>query len=232
MSTDESTDLNLDIASHLDIPAHMVELAQKVNRLGEALHTRRVDPTLAAQISASLTELTDQIEPVAQISKIENLGRRNRIQTFIETGSWPGPPADGSQLEFDPASVVGGELNPFTIGARYYRDGDEAVGRVNVGRCFEGPPERVHGGVICAIFDEVMGCVFRATGTPSAFTGELAVRFTAPCPVDEDLEFRARIVETSGRRNMLEGHATGPDGEFATATATFIEMRPEHFAQL
>lgn len=201
-----------------------------MSRLGDAIIRRQLDPSTAARVSASLAGLIDEIEPIPMITKVENLGRRNRIDKFIETGTWPDPPPDGAQIEFDPSSPVGGELNPFSIGAKYYRDGDEAVGRVNVGRCFEGPPERVHGGIITAIFDEVMGCVFRATGTPSAFTGELAVRFTAPCPIGEDLVFRARQVSSSGRRRMLAGEASGPGGEFASATATFIEMRPDHFA--
>ena len=142
---------------------------------------------------------------------------------------WPPGPPDGGAIEFDPTSLVGGPLNPFAMGARYHREGDEAVGRVTLGPCFEGPPERVHGGVICAIFDEVLGCVFRATGTPSGFTGELRVRFEAPAPLGVELEFRGRQVGAEGRRQFLEGEATGPDGvRFASAAATFVQMTPEH----
>lgn len=208
----------------------MIDLAGQVNRLGGALIGRAIDPAVAAKITTALQALTAEIEQAELISKGENLGRRNRISTFLETGQWPEPPPDGARMEFDPASVVGGELNPFTIGAQYYRDGEEAVGKVTVGRCFEGPPERVHGGIICAIFDEVMGSVFRATGTASAFTGELTVRFTAPCPIETELEFRAELVGSAGRRRLLVGSASGPDGEFATAKATFVEMRPGDFA--
>jgi len=150
------------------------------------------------------------------------------VHEFLDTGAWPAPPPDGSQMDFDVASIVGGHLNPGGIGASYFRDGDEAVGRVTVGRVFEGPPGRVHGGVLCALFDEVMGSVFRATGTPSAFTGELAVRFVGPAPVEAELEFRARETRTDGRKRYLEATATGPDGLVATATSTFIDMKPEH----
>lgn len=209
------------------LPAHEVELALAVNRLGHRLVTHRIDPDRARAIAALLDELSDEVGGRPEVSKAERLHLRDRITTFLQTGEWPAPPPDGSPLEFDPCSLVGGDLNPFTMGARYHRDGDEAVGLVTLGPCFEGPPERVHGGAICAIFDEVMGSVFRATGTASGFTGELKVRFEAAAPLGVELEFRARQVGASGRRQFIEGEATGPDGRFASATATFVQMTAE-----
>ena len=207
----------------------MVDVAGAARRLSEALITRQLDGDIASATAAELVTIAARVEQEPARSKAENFGLRNRITSFMETGVWPDPPPDGSKLEFDVASVIGGNLNPASVGAEYFRDGNEVIGRVNVGRCFEGPPERVHGGIICALFDEVMGAVFRANGTASAFTGELAVRFEAPCPVGVDLEFRARQVGESGRKRFLEGEAKSPDGRFASATATFIEMRIDHF---
>ncbi len=209
------------------LPAHEIELAEAVNRLGHLLVGRRIDPDRAAALAAAVDELSGQIEPEPEVSKAERLNSRDRITEFLETGDWPPPPPDGAAIEFDASSLVGGPINPFTMGARYHRDGDEAVGRVTIGRCFEGPPDRVHGGVICAIFDEVMGSVFRATGTASGFTGELKVRFEAAAPLGVELEFRARQVGAEGRRQFIEGEATGPDGRFASATAIFVRMTRE-----
>lgn len=210
-----------------DLPATELELSRSVRRLGNLLMSRRIDPGRAAELTAILDELGDEIEGRPDASKADRLFARNRMATFLETGAWPPAPPDGSRLEFDPASVVGGDLNPFGMGARYHKDGDRAVGRVTLGPCFEGPPDRAHGGVICAVFDEVMGCVFRATGAPSAFTGELCVRFEAPAPLGEELEFRAWLEGAKGRRQFVAGQAFGPDGRFASATATFVEMTRE-----
>lgn len=205
-----------------------IELNQAVNRLGNLLVTRRIDTARASAMAEQLDRLTAEIEGWSTITKAERLHSRDRTATFLETGAWPAPPPDGSAIEFDAGSLVGGALNPFSMGARYQRDGEEAVGRVTIDHCFEGPPERVHGGVICAIFDEVMGSVFRATGTPSGFTGELSVRFEAAAPLGVELEFRARQVGSKGRRQFIEGEATTPDGtRFATATATFVQMTAE-----
>ena len=209
------------------LPTHERELAAALNRLGNLLVARRLDPELAAAMAATIEELSRQVEPIPEVSKAERLHSRDRVTEFLETGDWPAPPPDGATIEFDASSLVGGAVNPFTIGARYHRDGDEAVGRVTIGRCFEGPPDRVHGGVLCAIFDEVMGSVFRATGTASGFTGELKVRFEAAAPLGVELEFRARQVGSKGRRQFVEAEGVGPDGQFASATATFVEMTRE-----
>lgn len=207
----------------------MAAVAVELHRLNEAVITRQLDAETAASIAAQIADISRVVEAWKARSKLENFGLRDRITSFLESGTWPEPPPDGSQIEFDVASPIGGTLNPVSVGATYFRDGDEVIGRVTVGHCFEGPPERVHGGIICAVFDEVMGSVFRATGTASAFTGELAVRFEAPAPIMADLEFRARQIGEDGRKRFLEGEAYGPDGRFASATATFIEMRMEHF---
>ena len=210
----------------------MAEVAAAVRRLSEALIIRQLDGDMAQATIDALVGIAERVEQEPARSKADNFGLRNRIASFIETGAWPDPPPDGSELEFDVASPMGGRLNPASVGAKYFRNGDEVIGRVNVGHRFEGPPERVHGGIICAIFDEVMGSVFRANGTASAFTGELSVRFEAPCPIGVDLEFRARQVGESGRKRFLEGEAHSPDGRFASATATFIEMRIDHFVEI
>lgn len=205
-------------------------LAAELRRLNDVVMERVIDADTADAVAAAVGQLADSLSGAPVVGKAEKFGMHNRIAVFIETGAWPDPPPDGSRLEFDVGSCIGGALNPISLGAVYTRDGDEVVGRVTVGHCFEGPPERVHGGIICAIFDEVMGSVFRATGTASAFTGELAVRFEAAAPIGAPLEFRARQVDSDGRKRFLEGEGHSAAGRFATATATFIEMRPEHLA--
>ena len=75
---------------------------------------------------------------------------------------------------------------------------------------------------------EVMGSVFRANGTASAFTGELSVRFEQAAPIEEPLEFRAHEVRSEGRKRFLEATGASAKGRFATATAVFIDMKPEH----
>ncbi|MEM7092757.1 MAG: PaaI family thioesterase [Actinomycetota bacterium] len=203
-------------------------LAEAVQRLGDLIITRSLDDAEAGELADRIEDLGSIFDGTTPASKIDRFGGRNRVHEYLDTGVWPEPPPDGSEMDFDIGSCVGGEYNPFGMGTRYFRDGDESIARVSVPRCFEGPPGRVHGGILAAIFDEVMGTVFRATGTSSAFTGELTVRFEGPAPIATELEFRAREVRTEGRKRFLEAEATGPDGRFASASAIFINMKPEH----
>lgn len=206
-------------------------LADAVRRLGDLIVTRPLSQQACSALARDLEGMALRFDDASKVDKVDRFGGKNRVEAFRETGAWPVPPPDGSPMEFDIASIVGGALNPFGLNVKYFRDGDDAVGRVSVARPFEGPPGRVHGGVQCAIFDEVMGSVFQATGTSSAFTGELKVRFVGPAPVESELEFRAREIKTEGRKRFIEAEGIGPDGVFSTATAVFVDLRPEHLPE-
>jgi acyl-coenzyme A thioesterase PaaI-like protein len=213
-----------------NLSATKIDLAAAVRRLGEAVVTRAVEPALAAKLAASVAALADRVEASPERTKIEAIRAypgHQRIVQYLTTGRWPAPPADGEPIPFDALSFVGGAANPFSIGARYRRDGDEAVATVTFTRSYEGPPQRAHGGAIASVFDEVMSALFRALGTASAFTGTLTVRFEAPAPLGVEIEVRARLAATEGRKHTVEAAATGPEGRFATATATFVELSPD-----
>jgi len=215
------------------LPEAEVAAAASVKRLGDALLGRHVPIELSGEVAKIVSELAERVEAMPSRSKAEAFRRypgHQRIEHYIETGEWPEPPADGEAVQFDALSFVGGELSPISAGASFLRDGDAAVARITFGPSYEGPPERVHGGMLASAFDEVMGSVFRVMGLPSAFTASLTVRYEAPAPVGEELEFRAELAAVDGRKYTVEGVATGPDGRFASATALFIQIAPEHLA--
>lgn len=216
------------------LPRAEIDAAGAVRRLGEALIGRHVGARLSAEVARRVDDLVREVERQPRRTKTEALETypgHQRIEHFVATGEWPAPPADGGELTFDALSFVSGRLNPFSGRCRLYREGDEAVARARFSPCYEGPPERVHGGMVASAFDEVMGSVFRVLGIASAFTGTLTVRYLAPAPVETDLEFRARLTSTEGRKHTVDATATGPDGLFATATATFVRMSDEYLAR-
>ena len=114
------------------------------------------------------------------------------------------------------------------IGTEIRREGDDVVARVTIGPAFEGAPGRSHGGVVAAIFDDVLGGLLRLLQQP-AYTGELTVHYLAPTPIEEPLEFRARVEQVDGRKidTVAEAFALAPDGtrtHVATGTARFIAI--------
>ena len=115
---------------HADDPHE--RLAAAVQRLGELIITRPLDGDAAGRLGAQLEALAQDFDGIDSLPKTSRFGGRNRVHHFLEHGTWPAAPPDGSRMDFDIASIVGGELNPFSMGTRFHRDGDEAVGTVTV----------------------------------------------------------------------------------------------------
>ena len=92
----------------------------------------------------------------------------------------PLPVAVGDAVEFDPFSPGGGRLHPAAVGMDIRRDGDTAVvASVRVDPMFQGPPGRVHGGILAVLIDELMGTVNRMIGQ-RAYTARLAIDYPRP----------------------------------------------------
>jgi acyl-coenzyme A thioesterase PaaI-like protein len=202
------------------------DAANAVRRVGIALSSRDLPAEILTEIAAVVSEIADRAEESPVRDKRQDVLLPDRFAAFIETGELPEPPADGAEIEFDPMSIVGGNLNPFGLRAEYHRDGDDAVGRLVGERPFEGPPERMHGGMVAAAFDEVMGCVLRVLGE-FAYTGSLSIRLESGAPIDRELEFRARLRERDGRKLIIEAEGTVDARRFASAEAVFVQVDPE-----
>jgi acyl-coenzyme A thioesterase PaaI-like protein len=83
-------------------------------------------------------------------------------------------------------------------------------GSANLGAPYEGPPGYVHGAILAATFDMLLGLANVASGNPG-MTGTLTVRYRRPTPLHTDLTFEARTGERSGRKVIATGtcHANG-----------------------
>ena len=137
-----------------------------------------------------------------------------------------GPPSPRSVAEPWSPSVAGRCAN--SVAANITRDGDEAVARVTFGPAFEGAPDRAHGGVVAAVFDDTMGFVLAMERTP-AYTGRLSVTYRAPTPIGEGIEFRARLGERKGRKLLIRGRALLGATTIAEAEGLFIAVDIDRF---
>ena len=198
-----------------------VRAAGAMRRLGHALVAHDVD-------AETFTDIADRID--VWLEEIESAPRRRRPVGDMKRSLFSDPPPDGTDMEHFPDCVVSGSANPMGIAIRVHRDGDEAVAHVNLGAAFEGAPGRAHGGVVAALFDDVMGYILAILEQP-AFTGELKVRYNAPTPVGVDLEFRARLRERSGRRMIIDAEARHGDKVISTSEGLFITIPLERLAE-
>jgi acyl-coenzyme A thioesterase PaaI-like protein len=90
-------------------------------------------------------------------------------------------------------------------------DGTEVLrGTVRLGHRYEGPPRAVHGGIVAALFDELLGSAQNLAGV-RGMTAKLTIRYRKPTPLDEDLAFEAWVDRDRGRSVVVLGtcHARG-----------------------
>ena len=127
-----------------------------------------------------------------------------------------------------PDCVVSGRANPMGVGARLWREGDEAVCQVVLGKAFERSARTVHGGVVAALMDQTMGLVMSISGSP-AFTGRLTVTFRQPTPIGQPLEARARLVSQSGRKMNVTGELRAGEQLLVQGEGLFVAVDPDRF---
>ena len=96
-------------------------------------------------------------------------------------------------------------------------------GAANLGAAYEGPPGYVHGAIIAAIFDMLLGLANVASGNP-AMTGTLTVRYRRPTPLHTDLAFEARTARTEGRKVIATGTVAAGGELTAEAEGIFVSL--------
>ena len=112
-------------------------------------------------------------------------------------------------------------------------EGLEVTAQMPVQAWMQGGPGVIHGGVLSAAFDEVMGTSPLLLGTP-VVTAHLEVDYVKPIPLGATLQFEARILGRQRRKIYLDAIAHLGDREqpVAGAHSLFIVIdAKEHFAE-
>ncbi|MFA9445868.1 PaaI family thioesterase [Egicoccus sp. AB-alg6-2] len=191
--------------------------AAALRRLGHALITHEADEELLDRVAVTADRVAADLEE--QPPRRRDLLELKRRMFDIDV------PEGATVVHFDEC-FVSGPWNPLGIAIEVHREGEEAVAEVSLGGAFEGAPGRSHGGIVAAIFDDVLGYLLTLRQQPG-FTGELTVRYLAATPIGQPLRFRARVEGLDGRKlsTSAEARVITPDGEgevVATARATFV----------
>ncbi len=123
-----------------------------------------------------------------------------------------------------PYSPISGKQNPLAAPLKMWQDGDEVRGEVVFSPTYAGPPDSVHGGIIAAVFDEVLAMANVVAGA-AGFTGTLTVKYHRKTPINTPVELWSKNVRNSGRKQICEGEMR-VDGE-VTASAEGLFIAPE-----
>lgn len=122
-----------------------------------------------------------------------------------------------------PYSPVSGRRNPVAPPIRMWREGDEVHGEATFSPTYAGPPNSVHGGIIAAVFDELLSMANVISGT-AGFTGYLTVRYHNKTPLDQPIQLWAKNERNDGRKQLSKGEFR-VNGEL-TASAEGLFIRP------
>lgn len=170
-----------------------------------------------------LAEVADLVSSV--VSKLEGYGSNRRYEGLAEASG-----LGHDRAHFDWSPLLGAS-NPLAPPLVLDVEGDIVVGRGRFGAAYEGPPGCVHGGLVAAAFDEVLGLTQSLSGQVG-MTGTLTVRYRRPTPLHTELRWEGRLESVSGRKVTTSSVVIAKGEVTAEATGLFITVSPERFAAL
>lgn len=194
--------------------------------------TRVVSTSRRAELAASVADLNDLVL-FAELDDDELAQLTSSVTSLLNghdgTRRAPWWESEVPSSDYNRRSPFTGDENPRSLRMQISHGGSDvtrAVGEVEVGHAFTGPPGVVHGGVMSGLFDEVIGWLAAlADPTVMIVTGRLSVRYRKPTPVGEALEFHAHVVKQTPRLVEVEAECRVGSTVTATAEALMIVRR-------
>ncbi len=166
---------------------------------------------------AAFAEMADELEQM--VSTLREFEHGRRYEQFAEASTAGAGPPKG-HAEYSPLI---GRANPIAPLMHFTIDPPRVRAEVTFGSAYEGPPGSVHGGLVAAAFDEVMGAAQAITGNPG-MTGSLTINYRSPTPLHEPLVCEAHTERIEGRKIFVVATLHAGDRLCAEATGLFISV--------
>jgi len=99
----------------------------------------------------------------------------------------------------------------------------EVFGEAFFSPTYAGPPDSVHGGIIAAVFDEVLSMANVVTGR-AGFTGTLTIKYHRKTPLNTPIELWGINERQDGRKQVSRGEMRVNGEVTASAEGLFICM--------
>lgn len=100
--------------------------------------------------------------------------------------------------------------------------------RVCFSAAYEGAPGLLHGGILAAAFDELLGIATVFSGG-AGMTRDLHVRYLRPTPIEVELAFIGRLDRSAGRRLFVSAEVEANGVRTAEASGVFTAVGGEQF---
>ena len=183
-------------------------------RFIEALRLSTAPPETIAKARSALGDALDILEPHVHTGPYAQADLLGGLGKFEETRD---------PMELFPYSPVVGRGNPIAPPVEFRVEGQVVQGRARFGAQYCGPPNHVHGGVVAAVMDELLGSV-NVINDLGAMTGTLKVRYSRPTPLFEEIRMEGRMAGTDGRKVFARGEMWHGENLLAEAEGVFIKV--------
>lgn len=206
------------LAAHQgEVPASFVprrRLAAALRELSQYLVRTEADDALIAAWA-------EQLEAV--VGQARDHGRRDTRNANRKLFTGQASALDVfDMMDYDP---MGGLANPISPELNWVKaDAEGAEARVRLGLQYQGPPGRVHGGVLAWMLDAVLARAMHAA-MRIGVTGTLNLRYLAATPIEQEITCRARVVRTDGRKLFIEGGVYHDDKQTVQAEGIWIQPK-------
>ena len=189
------------LAAHEEVQR---DLARSVHGLVDATVRTRVDEGEMAEVSALARQLTERLLAHAQEGPLGvETASDGRLRDH-------GNPMVGMRNPIAPPLVVTGD------------DEGRMTSTFSLGAAYEGPPGCLHGGIVAAILDQVLGSAPARIGMPG-LTGYLNTTYRRPTLLGVEHVCRAWIDRVEGWKIFARGDILDPqDRVTAEAEALFV----------
>ena len=176
--------------------AELHRLARELRALIDLL-VRTDAPTEALTLSADAL--------AAVVTSMRAHGRRPGWAGFAESANAGDVVLDDdSRLGFFDHSPMIGLGNAIAPPVRLEIIDGAVYGDATFGAAYEGPPGCVHGGIVAAVFDELLGMAQSLSGRPG-MTARLDVNYRRPTPLDTLIRYEGRLDRVEGRKIFTKG---------------------------
>jgi acyl-coenzyme A thioesterase PaaI-like protein len=195
-------------------PEQAARLAEATRRVIDVVRRSAASPETMREAADALLAIARRLEPDAHPGPF-----MQRELVFTGFPSEIEPPIDFA--DFFPYSPLVGPRNPIAPPIAFEIRGDRLHGRVEFGAAYVGPPQSVHGGIIAAAFDELLGST-NLVNRVGGMTGTLTVRYREPTPIGKPIDMVGWVDRTEGRKVFTRGEMRHAGRLTAEAEGIFI----------
>jgi acyl-coenzyme A thioesterase PaaI-like protein len=188
---------------------------QDVSQLIRHLRCSRAPDAVLTEATGHIQQALDALKPWLE----EGEGWSTvSIGSDIPEAPW----AEDDITAVMPYSPISGRRNPIAPPIKMWKTGDgEVMGEAIFSPTYAGPPDSVHGGIIAAVFDEILAMANVISGT-AGFTGTLTIKYRRTTPLNTPIELWGKNVRRDGRKQLCRGEMRVNGEVTASAEGLFI----------